>query len=72
MSQMYSLDVINGDRRTIEFMLTLVRVFLIAAFATDQNKDIGQAVKLARKSSSIDGQEDLDKKTNKQVKKDKL
>lgn len=36
-------------------MMTLVRVFLIAAFATDSNKDIGKAVKLARKSSSIDG-----------------
>ena len=42
-------------------MLTPVRVFLIAAFATDSNKDIGQAVKLARKSSSIDGKEALDK-----------
>lgn len=69
---MYSLDVENGDRRQIEFMLTLIRVFLIAAFATDQNKDIGQAVKLARKSSSIDGQEDLDKHTKKPEKKDKL
>ena len=53
-------------------MLTLIRVFLIAAFATDQNKDIGQAVKYARKSSSIDGQEDLDKHTKKPEKKDKL
>jgi len=61
MSQMYSIDVINGDRKQIDFMLTLVRVFLTASFATDGNKDIGQAVKLTRKSSSIDGQEALDK-----------
>jgi len=35
-------------------MLTLTRVFLTAAFATDTQKDIGHAVKLVRKSSSID------------------
>jgi len=69
---MYSLDVDNADRRQIEFMLTLVRVFLIAAFTTDNNKDIGQAVKLARKSSSIDGQEELDKQVKKVEKRDRL
>lgn len=70
---MYSLDVVNGDRRQIEFMLTLVRVFLIAAFATDQNKDIGQAVKLARKSSSIDESDGANKSPQKkQENKDKL
>ena len=74
MSQIYALDVESGDKRQIEFMLTLVRVFLIAAFATDSHKDIGQAVKLVRKSSSIDDSDTLDRQTKKQKegKKDKL
>ena len=41
MSQIYALDVNNGDLKQTEFMLTLVRVFLTAAFATDSQKDIG-------------------------------
>ena len=50
-------------------MLTLVRVFLTAAFATDTNKDIGGAVKLARKSSSIDdGDAIANKKTKSEPK----
>ena len=54
-------------------MLTLVRVFLTAAFATDTNKDIGGAVKLARKSSSIDdGDAIANKKTKSEPKQDKL
>jgi len=52
-------------------MLTLVRVFLTAAFATDQNKEIGQAVRLTRKSSSIDDN-DPTNKPKKEDKKDKL
>ena len=54
-------------------MLTLVRVFLTAAFATDTNKDIGGAVKLARKSSSIDDSDAFaNKKTKSEPKQDKL
>ena len=53
-------------------MLTLVRVFLTAAFATDTNKDIGGAVKLARKSSSIDDGDTYAKKTKSEPKQDKL
>lgn len=54
MAQVYALDIHQGDTKQIEFMMTLVRVFLTAAFATDTNKHIGKAIKLARKSSSID------------------
>ena len=72
LSQVYALDVVGGDRRQIEFMLTLVRVFLTAAFATDTNKDIGGAVKLARKSSSIDDGDTFSKKTKSEPKQDKL
>ena len=46
-------------------MLTLARVFLTASFATDPQKHIGQAVRLTRKSSSIDDGDALDKKTKK-------
>ena len=73
MQQMYALDTQNADQKQTEFYLTLVRVFLTAAFATDQNKDIGQAVRLTRKSSSIDDGDptnQLPKKKDK--KKDKL
>ena len=35
MSEIYGLDVVNGDKKQIEFMLALVRVFLTAAFASD-------------------------------------
>ena len=52
-------------------MLTLVRVFLTAAFATDNNKDIGQAVRLTRKSSSIDDGDPINK-GKPDEKKDKL
>ena len=74
MQQIYALEVNNiGDKKQIEFMLTLVRVFLTAAFATDSHKDIGKAVKLARKSSSIDDNDSLEKRTKKnEEKKDKL
>ena len=53
MREIYALDVTSSDKKQIEFMLTLARVFLSAAFATDPKKQIGQAVKLVRKSSSI-------------------
>lgn len=76
MTEMYALDVNsqNLDKKQIEFMLTLIRVFLTAAFATDTQKDIGQAVRLTRKSSSIDDGDTLDRKTSKTkaMKKDKL
>jgi hypothetical protein len=72
MSQMYALDFTTGDTKQIEFMLTLVRVFLTAAFATDHNKDIGSAIRLTRKSSSIDDNDTLDSKTKKEVKRDPL
>ena len=65
MSEIYGLDVVNGDKKQIEFMLALVRVFLTAAFASDQSKEIMQAVKLTRKSSSIDDGDTLDQKTKK-------
>jgi hypothetical protein len=69
---MYALDFTTGDTKQIEFMLTLVRVFLTAAFATDHNKDIGSAIRLTRKSSSIDDNDTLDSKTKKEVKRDPL
>lgn len=76
MTQMYALDVTNGDRKQIEFMLTLVRVFLTASFASDtNNRDISQAVRLTRKSSSIDEGDPTKspgKKNKKVDKKDKL
>ena len=52
----------SQEPKQTEFMLTLARVFLSAAFATDPQKQIGQAVRLARKSSSIDDGDALDKK----------
>lgn len=74
LQKIYSLDVTSQDKKQIEFMLTLARVFLTAAFATDTQKDIGQAIRLARKSSSIDDGDTLDKKAvqRKEDKKDKL
>jgi hypothetical protein len=53
-------------------MLTLVRVFLTAAFATDHNKDIGSAIRLTRKSSSIDDNDALESKMKKEAKRDPL
>lgn len=58
MSQIYAIDEsAEIDKKQLEFMLTLARVFMSAAFATDSQKQIGEAIKLARKSSSIDERE---------------
>ena len=65
MSQIYALDVNNADTKQTEFMLALVRVFLTAAFACDQSKEFVQAVRLTRKSSSIDDGDALDRQTKK-------
>ena len=72
MAQIYALDVNTGEKKQIEFMLTLVRVFLTAAFATDHNKDIGSAIRLTRKSSSIDDNDTLESKTKKEANRDPL
>ena len=43
----------------------LTRVFITAAFASDPQKQIGQAMLFTRKSSSIDDEDSLAKKTQK-------
>ena len=62
--QLYALDVTSTDKKQTEFMFTLARVFLTAAFETDPQKQIGQAVRLTRKSSSIDDNDTVGKKAN--------
>ena len=44
-------------------MLVLMRVIMTAAFDTDGTKNIGEAITLARKSSSVPDEESLDAKT---------
>ena len=35
MQKIYALDIQSQDKKQIEFMLTLARVFITAAYATD-------------------------------------
>ena len=44
----------------ISFMTVLLRVIMSAAFATDQTKNIGEAIALVRKSSSCPDEETFD------------
>ena len=53
-----SIDSVNTlndqfELKNISFMLVLLRVIMTAAFATDKTKSIEEAVKLVRKSSSV-------------------
>ena len=45
------------ELKSISFMLILLRVIMSAAFATDNTTNIGEALALVRKSSSIPSEE---------------
>ena len=52
------------ELKNISFMLVLLRVIMSAAFSTDESKNIDEAIKLVRKSSSAPDEETLSKKTS--------
>ena len=50
------------ELKIISFLLVLLRVIMTAAFATDETKQIAEAVMLVRKSSSAPDEDAVDKK----------